>query len=218
VLDLLVRGDPAASLIERVCEVSVRLLDVSGAGMCVVGGRQHQIVVHGTDRLAEELEDLQLSLGQGPCIAAVRSGSPVCVDDLADGSPAAWPRFAEQARSRGVRALFAFPLRVGDVQFGALDLYRLEPGGLDERQTADAHVLTDIANRAMLAQQDALHLDGSVSTLEWLTGETGSDARRGSAVDLGVTVGQARDAADPEAPTPQAGGPAGAGQGIDERR
>ena len=217
---MLVQGDPAASLVERVCEVSVRLLDVSGAGMCVVGGRQHQIVVHGTDQLAEELEDLQLTLGQGPCIAAVQSGAPVSAGDLATEHPAAWSQFAEQAQARGVRALFAFPLHVGDVQFGALDLYRTEPGALDDRQTADALVLTDIANRAMLAQQDELHLDGSISALEWLTGDTGSDRRRGHAVDLGVTVGQALDAMAPESGPSgdRAGGQsAGGGQDRDER-
>ncbi len=56
-------------------------------------------------------------------------------------------------------------------------------------------MLTDIANRAMLAQQDKVHLDGSVSALRWLVGEDRFVAGRGQAVDLGITVAQALDPA-----------------------
>ncbi len=191
-LTLLTAGDPATPLVERVCEVSVRQLGVSGAGMCLIGGRQHQIVVHGTDALAGELADLQVSLGQGPCSEAVRTGQPVLVPELERFHPPGWPVYAGHARARGVRALFSFPLHAGDVQLGALDLYRVTPGPLTEGQLLDAELLTAIAARSMLAQADRLHLDGSVSALHWLSAQHREEVPgTGRAVDLGITVAEA---------------------------
>ena len=204
-LALLTAGDPTAPLVQRVCEVSAALLGVSGAGMCLVGGRSHQIVVHGTTALAEELEDLQVVLGQGPCMQAVRTGSPTLVPDLATHRTVSWPVFAEQARARGVRALFAFPLETGITTLGALDLYRDTPGPLTGAELIDALILTGLAAQAMAAQKDRVYVDGSVSALHWVangysTGDGepagtprpgGEPVTRGRAVDLGITVGQA---------------------------
>lgn len=198
-LALLTAGAPDAPLVTRVCEVSAQVLGVSGAGMCLIGGRQHQIVVHGTDPLAEQLADLQVTLGEGPCTEAVATGRPVVVPDLAGDVPAHWGRYAQEALTRGVRALFTFPLQAGTLQLGALDLYRLSPGPLTPDQTADAGLLTDIASRSMLAQKDRIHLDGSVSVLHWMSAQhRRSVPGRGRAVDLGITVGEALAPAWPD--------------------
>lgn len=204
VLAVLTAGDPDAPLVQRVCEVSASLLGVSGAGMCLVGGRSYQVVVHGTTELAEELEDLQLTLGQGPCMQAVRTGSPILVPDLAAHQTLAWPVFAEEALGQGVRALFSFPLESDMTTLGALDLYRDTPGPLTGPELIDALLLTGLAAQAMAAQQDRVHADGSVSALHWLatgrqsdtgpagaSGPRGEPITRGRAVDLGITVAEA---------------------------
>jgi hypothetical protein len=190
-LELLTDADPETPLVERVCAVSALLLDVSGAGMCLIGGRRHRIIVHGTDDLAEELELLQLSLGQGPCIEAVRTGLPVVVPELRNEHPDRWVTYAEQALSRGVRAVFTFPLQIAAVDLGALDLYRLQPGPLTREQTDDVLILADIATRSMLAQPNRIHVDGSVSAENWQERSRSAPAGPGRAVDLGITVGQA---------------------------
>ena len=223
ILALLTAGDPDTPLVQRVCEVSAAVLGVSGAGMCLIGGRSQQIVVHGTTALAEQLEDLQLTLGQGPCMQAVRTGSPILVPDLATHQTVSWPVFADHARDRGVRALFAIPLETGITTLGALDLYRDTPGPLSGAELMDALLLTAIAAQAMAAQRDRVYLDGSVSALHWVaTGHPlhaasthpaeptdpagpaplaepagtprpgGEVVTRGRAVDLGITVAQAR--------------------------
>jgi len=191
ILALLTSGDPGSPLVERVCEVSTALLEVSGAAMCLIGGRRHRIIVHGTDAVAEDLELLQISLGQGPCIEAVRTGLPVLVPELSGARPPRWPAYAEHARRRGVRAVFTFPLQIASVDLGALDLYRLEPGPLSAAQTADVLILTDIATRSMLAQPDRIHVDGSVSAQNWQERSRSAPAGPGRAVDLGITVADA---------------------------
>ena len=55
-----------------------------------------------------------------------------------------------------MRAVFAFPLQVGTVRLGALDLYRDGPGALSDDQHADAMVMADvIANWVLDVQASA---------------------------------------------------------------
>ena len=52
-----------------------------------------------------------------------------------------------------MRAVFGFPLRVGTVRLGALNLYRDRPGPLSDDQHADALVMADVAARWVLEAQ-----------------------------------------------------------------
>ena len=154
---------------ERICASAATLLPVNGAGLSLIGGvRGHRILVHGTDPTAQRLEDLQLTLGVGPCVESVQQGGPVLVPDLATQSDARWPGFVGPALDAGVRAMFAFPLQIGAVRIGARDLYRDETGGLDDDQLADALVFTDLAATALLDSP----LDGEATWHEpsdWLS-------------------------------------------------
>ena len=47
-----------------------------------------------TDGPAAELEDLQFTLGEGPCVDASETGRPVLQPDLAATAPQRWPAFA----------------------------------------------------------------------------------------------------------------------------
>jgi hypothetical protein len=52
-----------------------------------------------------------------------------------------------------VRAVFGFPLQVGSVRLGALNLCRDRPGPLSDDQHADALVMAGIAAQAVLVLQ-----------------------------------------------------------------
>src|SRR5664280_3659601 len=118
----------------RICQLCVQTLGVTGAGICLVTDTGNRGVVCASDDVSGQIEDLQFTLGEGPCIEAVRTGAPVLVADL-DEPPdivvERWPTFLEGAGAAGVRAVFAFPLRIGAITLGALDLYRDRPGDLD---------------------------------------------------------------------------------------
>ena len=49
-----------------------------------------------------------------------------------------WPMFVPAAISAGANAIFAFPLQVGAIRVGVLDLYRKSLGPLPYVQLADA--------------------------------------------------------------------------------
>ncbi|MFB9319453.1 GAF and ANTAR domain-containing protein [Cryptosporangium minutisporangium] len=151
VLAALAEQDPGLPMQERICATAVLALPVTGAGLSLIGGaRGHRILVHGTDPVAQRLEDLQLTLGVGPCVESVRRGGPVLVPDLERQPDARWPGFIRPALEAGVRAMFAFPLQVGAVCLGALDLHRDRVGGLVDDHLADALVFTDLVTATLL--------------------------------------------------------------------
>lgn len=106
--------------------------NVDGVGLAVLSseGVPEPTVV--TDPRARLIEDLQFTLGEGPCVDAARSGSPVLLDDIRAVTDATrrWPVFVREAESAGVRAVFAFPVQVGAIALGTMDLYRSRPGAL----------------------------------------------------------------------------------------
>lgn len=78
---------------------------------------------------------------------------PVLEPDLADPATPRWLAFAGPAVEAGARAVFGFPLQLGAVRLGALNLYRDQPGSLTSEQYADALVMADVAAQALLVMQ-----------------------------------------------------------------
>ena len=77
------------------------------------------------------MEQLQFELGEGPCIDACHEDRPVLEPDLAAPATPRWLAFAA-----GVRAIFGFPLQIGAVRLGALNLYCDRPAALSDEQHA----------------------------------------------------------------------------------
>jgi hypothetical protein len=137
----------------RIALLCVRTLEVSGAGISLISNTGNRSAVCATDDVSARIEELQVTLGEGPCVDATASRGPVLVHDLTDRRDLAadrWPTFLAAAREAGVRAVFAFPLQIGAIGIGALDLYRKSPGGLNDDQLADALMAAEVASIALL--------------------------------------------------------------------
>lgn len=106
-----------------------------------------------TNAVSSLIEELQFTLGEGPCVDAHRHHIPIAEPDLADPVTVRWAEFARSAVAAGARAVFGFPVSVGDIHIGALNLYRDRPGPLTGDQHADALVAADVAARAIMAMQ-----------------------------------------------------------------
>lgn len=106
-----------------------------------------------TDEVSALIEQLQYTLGQGPCVDAYQHDRPVLEPDLADPAKPRWVAFAIPALAAGVRAVFGFPLQVGAVRLGALNLYRDRTGPMSDEQHADALVMADVSAAAVLMMQ-----------------------------------------------------------------
>jgi len=137
----------------RLCAVCVEVSHMTGAGVILMGEHGQQGFVCSSDEVSALIEDLQYTLGEGPSVDAYHQGRTVLEPDLADPITPRWIAFTPPAVEAGARAVFGFPLQVGAVRMGALNLYRDRPGPLTDEQYADARVLAGVAAHAVLAMQ-----------------------------------------------------------------
>jgi len=154
-------GGPVA--VEHVGAAAILAAGVNAAAVAMVLDASPRETIYASDPGAAELEELTLTVGEGPGVDALADG-PVLVADLTAGEYLArWPAFAPTAVGAGVRAVFALPLWIGAIRLGVLDLYRAEPGGLDAEQLADALMLADTMGALLLDQagRDVARPEGS---------------------------------------------------------
>jgi hypothetical protein len=187
-----VDGD-APSVIDRVCVATIGLLGLSGCGISfMVDGRLEGSAGMSDPGIAA-VQELQLELGEGPCIDAWVRDEPVGEPDLADPAGTRWPLFSRAAVDEKVRAVFAFPLHQGAIRIGVLVLYRGRRGALSGEEWARGAVLADLTSQIVLALQAGAP-DGEIHEL--LAGEPPHWAEVHQAtgmvsVQLGVPIDEA---------------------------
>ncbi|MFC6160519.1 GAF and ANTAR domain-containing protein [Kribbella jiaozuonensis] len=132
------RASTAAQVMQRLVAATLAAVKVDGASVALMTPAGHAGLLAATDGPSAELENLQLTLGEGPCLDASRAGRPVLQPDLSSGGTSRWPGFTSSATNAGIAAVFAFPLQVGAIRLGVLDLYRTITGSLEPLQLAEA--------------------------------------------------------------------------------
>jgi hypothetical protein len=146
-------GDGSISPIDRVCVAAVVLLSLRGAGLSLMVDGELRGTAGVSDPGIVVVQELQLTLGEGPCIDAWTSRAPVLESNLADPVVVRWPAFAQAGVDAGVLAVFAFPLALGAIRIGVLVLYRDRTGVLRADELAYSLVLADVATHMVLGLQ-----------------------------------------------------------------
>ena len=139
-----------AGWLQRVCRAAMRDLPAMGVGISILAAEANPIPVAASGATSVLVEELQFVLGEGPCIDAFASRSPVLVPDLSAASATTWPGYAPAAHDHGVRAVFAFPLQVGVARLGAMDVYRDHIGNLSPQTLRRALAFANVAMNAIL--------------------------------------------------------------------
>ncbi|MEV4150090.1 ANTAR domain-containing protein [Amycolatopsis sp. NPDC049691] len=135
---------------QLVCLACVDTLEqVDAAILALRSNPRSEEVLGASDRWAAKLAELQYTAGEGPGVEAFGSGSPVLVPDLSV-EQVRWPGFAEAALAVGAAAVFAFPLRLGAIRLGTLELLRRRPGGLPSAERRDAALAADLTTASLL--------------------------------------------------------------------
>ena len=137
----------------RLVDACVSVLAVTGAGIMIMVDGGHRGTLGSSDATMGVVEELQFTLGEGPCLDSYRLGRPVFEPALADPITPRWPSFTPPAVSAGVQAIFGFPLQIGTISLGALDIYADQPGDLNDVQLADALVMADVVTHEILELQ-----------------------------------------------------------------
>ena len=145
------RGTDAA---DRLCEACVLLFDVDAAAISIVFDGANSGTLGSSSKTARVYDELQFTLGEGPCLDSVAQRSPVHMADLADPDDARWPIYGPALLSHDIRGVFAMPVLVAGEHIGALDLFRSTPGHLAEHHFAGAIVAAELAEFSLLDLMD----------------------------------------------------------------
>jgi len=141
------RGVEAA---DRLCEACVVLFDIDAAAISLVFDGAASGTLGSSGESARRYDELQFTLGEGPCLDSVALRSPVLIADLADPDNNRWPIYGPAMLSYRIRGVFAMPVLVAGEHIGALDLFRAQPGQLESDHLAGAIVAAELAGVPML--------------------------------------------------------------------
>lgn len=146
--------ETARSSTARLCTACVEVLGVAGAGITIMGGGDQAgpLCVSGPNFAA--LEDVQYTIGQGPCRDAFVTGVSVHAPSFDSDVSTRWPSFVTLARETGIGAVFAYPLSAAGAKVGVLTLYQRAEGALTLDQCDDSIALVEVLTETVLSLQD----------------------------------------------------------------
>jgi GAF domain-containing protein len=119
---------------------------IDHAGVTIVQKTREYVTRASTDPLVRQLDALQYSLGEGPCVYAMEAERLVVVNNLRHEQR--WPRYIPRAAQLGLRAQMGLQLVLDEHKIGGLNLYSTEA---DEIDPDVAHGAELFAHHAALA-------------------------------------------------------------------
>ena len=146
------RGPVAA---DRLCEACVVLFDIDAAAISLVFDGASSGTLGSSGAPARMYDELQFTLGEGPCLESVAQRIPILVVDLADPEESRWPAYGPAMLAYQIRGVTAIPIVVAGEFVGALDLFRAEPGPLLTEHLTGAVAAAELAGVPLLDLLDA---------------------------------------------------------------
>jgi len=146
------RGLEAA---DSLCEACVALLDIDAAAICLVFDGANAGMLGSSSAAARTYDELQFTIGEGPCLDSVVLRSPVLVADLADPDDNRWPAYGAALLGHHIRGVYAMPVVLAGEYVGALVLFRTHPGRPAQEQLAGAIAAADLVSMPLLDLMDS---------------------------------------------------------------
>jgi GAF domain-containing protein len=164
--------------LRRIVDATHQLFAVDGAGLMLVDPDQLLRNVAVSDERVDDLEELQIEHGQGPCVDAFEGKTLVDTEDLA--AEARWPKFSPAALKRGLRAVLASPIPYNQQAIGVVVF------------SAKAHPWSPEGELALVAFTDLAALTIANTLQSEQRGELAAQLQR--ALDARVVIEQAKGA------------------------
>jgi GAF domain-containing protein len=113
-----------------------------GAGVSLIQDG-NRISVGATDRKVLAVDDVQYTLGEGPCLSAWAEVQPVIIADTT--TDMRWKDWSDAAAEAGVRSCLSVPLLRGSESIGAMKVYSGSPDAFSD---VDQRLLANLARSA----------------------------------------------------------------------
>lgn len=118
---LLTGHRPLRDTLTEIADFAVQAIpNAEGAGLTMLENSRAQTVVASAD-FVHAVDEIQYSLGEGPCVTAVESGQTQSSGSL--GGEARWPRFGPRVGRMGVHSALSLPLLLPGQVIGAMNVY-----------------------------------------------------------------------------------------------
>ncbi|MCV7318691.1 histidine kinase [Mycolicibacterium confluentis] len=115
-----------------------------------------------TSDLMYELDALQVSYDEGPCVEAAVDELIVRTDDFADEQR--WPRYSAEMVKRGLRSGLSFKLYTSQRNAGALNIFSSRPHAFTSEDEAVGQVFAAHAAAAIIASRQGEQLQSALSS------------------------------------------------------
>ncbi len=126
------------------------LFGIDAAAISLVFDGANTGTLGSSDASARVYDELQFTLGEGPCLDSVALRGPILAADLTDPDDTRWPVYGPALLAYEIRGVFAMPVVVAGEHVGALDLFRAQPGRLTGEQFTGAAAAAELASVPLL--------------------------------------------------------------------
>jgi hypothetical protein len=133
----------------RLCAACVLSLPVQRAGIVLNVSGIGLEVLAASDQVAERIEWIQVTLGEGPAVESISRGVPISVPDLKQAH-GRWPMFFSEVATAGLGGIYSLPLQLGAIKVGALDLYSAAGAPLGATAFAEAIAISELMTAVLL--------------------------------------------------------------------
>jgi len=154
--------DPDATLVEVVRAAVEMIPGCDEGSISVVLGHRKTFSQAASGELPRVVDELQESLGEGPCLDAAYEQESVRVPDMA--TEQRWPKFTAAALAAGAAGMLSLQLYVEDENLGALNLYSRSAWAFDDESEHVGLMFAAHAAVAYAASQTQAKLTRTVAT------------------------------------------------------
>lgn len=148
--EIIYQGTESSEVYAAICVAAT--LTVSGCdhASLLVRRNGRYVTVGASDRIAQRIDDLERSVGDGPCVDAIEEETPQIETDLT--TPCQWPKLAARLiEETPVRGAMGFRILVDRRKSGALNLFSDKPNVFNTDSAGQAIVLASFASVAINA-------------------------------------------------------------------
>jgi len=150
-------------MLTQVATFAVRAIPgADGAGLTLLEVNRADLIVK-SEPFVRAIDDIQYTIGEGPCISAAATGETKRSGSLRDDPR--WPQFGPQAGDLGVHSALSLPLKTATGVLGAMNVYAHAPDSFTDRAQELGETF---AISAALAVQNAQILEQANRLVEQL--------------------------------------------------
>ena len=148
---LIYSGADAGSIHHALVDAAVRLVDGCDRASLLMRSHDRYLTAASTDDIARRIDQIELEVGEGPCVDAIVDEAYQHDPDLTD-AVTPWPRFTERiVAETPVRSAVGYRLLLEGDKVGALNLFSDTPGGLTGASADMGAVIASFATVALMA-------------------------------------------------------------------